>query len=194
MKTDRSKRSGTIDRRVARTRALLQNALIVLITSRGYAAITVEDICTEADVGRSTFYSHYTGKAELRTATIDANLLALSERGDDDAGSDSSRRFKFSLPIFQHAGAFREMHQALLQSVGDTIHDEIRERIRQSVRMELKKDRTADPFAVEFVAGAFLAVLGWWIGTDTGFSAEQIDDRFQKLAMHGLGGALAEIR
>src|SRR4051812_31721986 len=72
MKIERAETKGTMDRRVARTRALLQDALIALIPELGYAAITVEDICEKADVGRSTFYTHYAGKDDLRSATIDA--------------------------------------------------------------------------------------------------------------------------
>lgn len=47
--------NGTIDRRIARTRGMLQHALISLIPKKGYEAITVEDICDVANVGRSTF-------------------------------------------------------------------------------------------------------------------------------------------
>jgi AcrR family transcriptional regulator len=32
---------------------------------KGYEAITVQDIIDEADVGRSTFYSHHAGKEDL---------------------------------------------------------------------------------------------------------------------------------
>jgi AcrR family transcriptional regulator len=37
-----------IDRRAARTKAMLQRAHISLILEKGYEAITVEDICDEA--------------------------------------------------------------------------------------------------------------------------------------------------
>lgn len=54
-----------IDRRVERTRELLQKALIGLIGERGYEAITVQDIVDRANIGRTTFYKHYTGKEDL---------------------------------------------------------------------------------------------------------------------------------
>ena len=53
------------DRRVERTRELLQKALIELIAERGYDAITIQDIVDRANVGRTTFYLHYNSKDEL---------------------------------------------------------------------------------------------------------------------------------
>ncbi len=97
--------TGVIDRRVARTRALLQDALITLIPERGYAAITVEDICEKANIGRSTFYTHYAGKDELRSATIDAHLRSLSNQQPSAQPETSGRLFVFSRPMFEHAHA-----------------------------------------------------------------------------------------
>src|SRR5262245_45123225 len=59
-------RKSPIDRRVARTRAMLHQALLALIMEKGYEAISVADICERADVGRSTFYAHFTGKDDLK--------------------------------------------------------------------------------------------------------------------------------
>jgi AcrR family transcriptional regulator len=42
------------DRRVQRTRKLLQEALIALVLEKGYEAVTVQDIIDRANVGRST--------------------------------------------------------------------------------------------------------------------------------------------
>jgi AcrR family transcriptional regulator len=60
-----------IDRRIARTRAMLQEAHISLILEKGYEATTVEDICDAANVGRSTFYAHYTSKDDLRRSGLE---------------------------------------------------------------------------------------------------------------------------
>lgn len=43
------------DRRVQRTRELLQKALIELIGEREFDAITIQDIVDRANVGRTTF-------------------------------------------------------------------------------------------------------------------------------------------
>jgi AcrR family transcriptional regulator len=53
------------DRRVQRTRELLQKALIELINDHHYDDITIQDIVDRANVGRTTFYLHYNSKEEL---------------------------------------------------------------------------------------------------------------------------------
>ncbi|MEV6277112.1 TetR/AcrR family transcriptional regulator [Nocardia sp. NPDC051832] len=55
----------SVDRRVRRTRQLLHRALIELMLERGYDRITVRDILERADVGRSTFYTHFRDKDDL---------------------------------------------------------------------------------------------------------------------------------
>src|SRR5262245_63862683 len=53
------------DRRVQRTRELLQKALIELISECSYDAIAIQDIVERANVGRTTFYLHYSSKDDL---------------------------------------------------------------------------------------------------------------------------------
>src|SRR6185437_5564859 len=55
----------TLDRRVLRSRRLLQEALVALILERGYDAVTVQAVLDRADVGRATFYAHFEGKEAL---------------------------------------------------------------------------------------------------------------------------------
>ena len=56
---------GTNDRRVNRTIESLRNALIELIVEKHYDSITVQDIIDRANVGRSTFYTHFRDKEDL---------------------------------------------------------------------------------------------------------------------------------
>src|SRR5258708_22417388 len=53
------------DKRVERTRKLLQTALIDLIGEGGYDAITIQEIVDRANIGRTTFYLHYNSKDDL---------------------------------------------------------------------------------------------------------------------------------
>jgi AcrR family transcriptional regulator len=178
-----------IDRRVARTRGRLQQALIELIPERGFAAITVDDVCKRADVGRSTFYTHYADKEALRSATIDEHVHRVREvrkTGDAKGGG-----FAFSLPMFEHAAAFGPLHRALIADRGDHIHDTLRGEVRRAVWAEMPErmpDDVSRSVAAEFVAGAFLALLGWWIEGDLALAPQEMDSMFQALAGRALGG------
>src|SRR5215211_53883 len=58
------------DRRSKRTRQLVSSALVDLMLEKQFDAITVQDILDRANVGRSTFYAHYTDKEDLLISEI----------------------------------------------------------------------------------------------------------------------------
>jgi AcrR family transcriptional regulator len=67
------------DRRTERTRAALLSAFIGVLLAEGYEALTVEQVCERANVGRSTFYMHYTSKEGIlrESMTRPASVLAV---------------------------------------------------------------------------------------------------------------------
>lgn len=188
--------AGSIDRRVAKTRKRLQQALFELTAEKGYSAVTVEDICREADVGRSTFYTHFPDKDRLRKAVIDEHMKISQERGSERHLQRNAGGFSFSGPVFEHAHATRQMHRAL---VGEKKHDmpeEIRDWIRGQVRRELASMEVRDEggakleIATCFIVGAFFAVMHWWLANDNDVSPEEVDRMFQQLSFKGVKAIL----
>lgn len=58
------------DRRTRRTKKLLANALMDLIKQKGYDSLTVQDVINKANIGRTTFYTHYESKEQLLIGNI----------------------------------------------------------------------------------------------------------------------------
>ena len=88
------KMEGSMDRRAARTRRSLHQALISLILRKGYDAITVQEIIDEADVGRATFYAHYRGKEDLLRGGFEALRAELkAARGTASSKQDGPPRY-----------------------------------------------------------------------------------------------------
>ncbi len=176
-----------MDRRVARTRVLLETAHRALILERGYEAVSVEDICREADVGRSTFYAHYAGKADLKRRGLDHLRAELR----DAARAEPHARCSFSRPMFEHAMRHRDLFHALAGQGAEIALAELRSILRDVIREDLARHH-AEPVqglppaaAVEYVLGAFMGVLVWWLQNDAPCSPEQIDLAFRDLATAG---------
>jgi AcrR family transcriptional regulator len=72
----------SIDRRVGRTTKTLYHALISLILKKNYEATTIQEICDAANVGRSTFYAHYTSKQQFGDAWRGARPVRLRRAGE----------------------------------------------------------------------------------------------------------------
>lgn len=66
------------DRRIQRTRAWMQSALLKLMKEVPYTKITILNIADEANIARPTFYLHYKTKDELLIGCIDKILDQLS--------------------------------------------------------------------------------------------------------------------
>jgi AcrR family transcriptional regulator len=183
------------DRRVGRTRAALQQALIALILKRGYETITVEDICRQANVGRSTFYWHYADKDDLKRRGLEhlrQQLVASHARARTDDGL-----FAFCLPMLEHARAHLDLYRALASGRGGEIAlGEIRDILTRLVRDDLTragklegKDNATCELATEFVVGAFMAVLNWWLDRGAKPAPAQVAALFRRLAERGVSPA-----
>jgi AcrR family transcriptional regulator len=184
-----------IDRRAARTRRALHQALMTLILRRGYEAITVQDIIDEADVGRSTFYAHYTGKEDLLRSGFQFLRAELADaQRASPAGADGSREepLGFSLALFEHASGYVDVYRALVGGRGGAVAvNEIRQILSELVRKELSPARddgaVSRELGVQFIVGAFLTVLTWWLERKPGLPPAQVDAMFRRLALDGIG-------
>ena len=65
------------DRRIQKTKSLLHEALGSLIREKPYDAIVVQEILDRANVGRSTFYMHFSDKDDLLVSGIHDMLRSV---------------------------------------------------------------------------------------------------------------------
>ena len=56
--------------KIEKSRILLKQALLHLLLEKPYKKISIQDLCHQAKVGRSTFYNHYDDKNDLLENTI----------------------------------------------------------------------------------------------------------------------------
>ena len=185
---------GAVDRRIARTRAGLQHALIALILEKSYEAITVDEICARANVGRSTFYLHYASKDALKRSGLEhlrRELAARQQRVLADGGAVDV--LCFSLALFEHARDHIDLYRALVGGRGGTIAvTEIREILADFIRSEINAGTAgrigqAVPaeLMVRYLVGAYISVLTWWLDRGAEPPPRAMDEMFRQLATNG---------
>jgi AcrR family transcriptional regulator len=90
----------TEDRRAARTQRMIKQALMELMHSMRYEDITVQHIIDRADVGRSTFYAHYSDKDEVAKQLLEEMMESIT-RGVKSGTEEKSAAFPIA-EMFRH--------------------------------------------------------------------------------------------
>jgi AcrR family transcriptional regulator len=172
------------DRRVRRTRANLQRALIELVAKQDLSQISIADVVDRADVSRSTFYDHYQDVHELAEAASTSIIDELIEStlAIDPTAAGSSQRGADPNPaltaFFAHFAEHAGLYRSLLGPTGSArVIEHIRARTTAAAYLagcppetpDSPQQATADPpdiphdVPAAFVAGALLAVATDWL-------------------------------
>lgn len=175
------------DRRSQRTRHLLSGAFVELLREKGYSAISVSDIIERANIGRSTFYSHYRDKDDLFVNELDRVIEVLSHQIPEQ----EEMPFFPSLGLFRHVGEQYELYKALLWTPGmdmliKHMQKSLSHRIEQGFQESEMEYQVPIPVMANFIAGSFLTLLKWWLENKMVYSPEQMDEIFKKLTLAGM--------
>jgi len=105
------------DRRVRRTKAALQRALVELVVEQGYHDISIDALAARADVTRATFYAHYPSKEALLTAVVDGfadEVVAAIQSPEVEAGPAGRLEV-----LLQHARTTGDVLGIIVRGEGD---------------------------------------------------------------------------
>ncbi|MCI0579200.1 MAG: TetR/AcrR family transcriptional regulator [Chloroflexi bacterium] len=117
-----------LDRRVQKTRKLLQEALIELVAEKGYESVTIREILDKANVGRSTFYAHFQDKDQLLHSILDRldelfeqhkkQLLDATKNSGNPDNTELTHSLSPTLSLFQFVGQNHRFFKAMLGNRG----------------------------------------------------------------------------
>jgi len=176
-----------IDRRVVRTRTALYDALVALIREKPYDAITVEDILARANVGRSTFYAHFTSKDDLLERSLERLYVLLTEALDRPAGPGAPDPCR---TLFEHVAGYRDVQLALAAGRGGAI---LREAVDAVLARVLRPIVAADhahglpaELVTQHIIGTFHTVMGWWFAALPAMGAAEADALFRRLLLQAI--------
>ena len=101
-------------RRVARTKAAIEDAFVQLVLEHGYDRVTVEDITDRADLARATFYAHYPNKEAVQFSVFNRLTEDLVQRIADRGGPWNVVRRDAIQTAYKHAAEKPDLYRACM--------------------------------------------------------------------------------
>ena len=162
------------DRRITKTRKAIYNAFLQLLNQKDYEAITVQEIIDLADVGRSTFYSHYESKELLLDELCRYLFHHLFER-EENISTEA-----YLSHIFLHFKKNQDHVTSLLFSKNDyflrQLQKELEHHIYPMVAEDLQVSYPNIPtsYLKHFVVTNFIETLTWWLKKGKSYKEDQV--------------------
>jgi AcrR family transcriptional regulator len=197
-RTSGRNRPETLDRRVQRTKTALHDALIGLAREKPYPSIVVKEILHRANVGRSTFYTHFRDKDDLLESGVQEILRSI--QAQPRAGNAIERVVAFSCPLLEHIDGHRHAAGPSMKREGRLImHEHMQHVLDRFIADELAMTppggsvRIPADLVARHVASTFVLVLNWWVESDLALSPEDVDTCFRGLVLPVLAKLFTQI-
>ena len=169
-----SKKSGKTDRRVLRTYQQLTDAIGRLLLREAWNQITVQELCDEAMIRRTTFYQHFRDMNDFMLWRRKDRMEEFSAFiADDDPPEDPGDHFVMLSTCMMDYMNLHPQYEKVVMATGDRgirmletflrhCADEVVVRLNERGGMDQKDSAHAIPVLIEFYVGGMLAALRWW--------------------------------
>lgn len=160
------------DLRVQKTHQALITSFSDLLQTKSFEQITVQDLCANANVRRSTFYRHFNDKYDLLNHVVSTLIDHFRKLYLPDINPDNPRQFFEKL--MRDVLTFIHDNKDIVRSVitlnfyGE-VYTIFYEQIYKAVQKQIEFDRQSGQFYVdvtiygEFLTGGILSVITNWI-------------------------------
>ena len=162
------------DRRITKTRKAIYTAFLQLLNQKNFESITVQEIIDLADVGRSTFYSHYESKELLLDELCRYLFHHLFER-EENISTEA-----YLAHIFSHFKKNQDHVTSLLFSKNDyflrQLQKELEHHVYPMVAEDLQVSYSNIPasYLKHYVVTNFIETLTWWLKKGKSYTKQEV--------------------
>ncbi len=183
------------DKRPQRTQQALRDALLELVVERGYEKSSVQDILDRSGVGRATFYEHFRNKEDLLRRSLDQLREHLMQEWNSASRGTAQSKvvLGFSLAFFRHVDGHRRLYRAIVGRESGVIVDrQMRRMLAELVKAEIvasgrkDQDGVRTDMAAQYVVGALMSTVTWWLDRNVKLSPDEIDGAFRRMTLPAL--------
>ena len=182
------------DLRVQKTYKLLKEAFVRLLSQKPFERITVQEICEEAMVRRTTFYQHFEDKHDFLNWFIREMQQEFTQSSVGCVDSASLR--EYSSQVIRNVLRYLRENESVVRLLSDAgvqgrlLTDAFARACVQDVTAKLgqipdiaeKLDGVPAAFLAEFYVGGIVSAARWWFSQDQ-FCSEEDMARYIAWAM-----------
>lgn len=176
-------RSRKTDLRIIKTKKSLYESLLDLMKEKPFEELKVSDICENALVNRSTFYSHFDDKYDLLDSLICDLKDSLSLELSKNTNISNSKEYYLEMIklLLDHVEEKKDVYAAVLinnkNGVGmDMVYDALNEDVVKRIEVEGHKLNRGIPSSIiaKFYLGAVFNLGREWLISNNKYSKEEI--------------------
>lgn len=174
-----------MDRRTKRTKNLIYNAFVELLLKEKYSKITIQQIIELADIGRSTFYSHFETKDELLKAMCTDIFDQM--HANNQAASNGNHNLIIVNILYHIKENERTIKGVFLSESAELFIKYFKNyfgrEIEQCLPVSYDEKITGIPkdFLINHIYGSFLEMVKWWISGGVKYTPEELARYFMSV-------------
>ncbi len=169
------------DRRIRRTRRLLKESLVDLMSEKAFNDITIKDITERADLNRGTFYLHYADTYSLLKAMETDVLDDFQDMiSNYDALGPETGLMPILLPVISYIVENEEICKNLFENnFSNDFHKAFKNLLQRNGRVILERvfpvcKQAPSDYFFEFITYGLIGTLRKWLDDGLPESEKQI--------------------
>ena len=178
-----------MDRRQQKTKLAIHAAMTKLLKKKKFEVLTVQDIIDEANIGRSTFYSHFETKEQLLEEICNEMFSHVFAHDlEPEKSHDFSKVHEDITGRLTHILYHIKDHKGNIKSILDSEAEKIfiqyfSEYLEQTFTDDIRHipSEVPEDFMRRFFTESFITAIKWWIETDMKLSTEEMVECYKKM-------------
>lgn len=176
------------DLRVQRTYKLLKDAFMGLLKEKTFEQITVQEICEEAMVRRTTFYQHFEDKQDFLNWFIREKRHEFTESSAGEVSPENLDAYYGQVirNVLQYLSDNEQIvrllldagvqGRLLLDAFSAACVEEVTKKLESTPHLEGRLGDVPPAFLAEFYIGGVVAAARWWFSQGKPCSEEKMAD------------------
>lgn len=186
------------DRRIEKTKAAIYEALSDLMQEKKYANITVQEIIDRANVGRTTFYTHFAYKDEVLSSCIESIFESFNQHMNAEATAHENR-FLPVAELFAHIQENARLVNGILKAEsGEWLFNKFKgywnDKIRAYLTSHLSKGKQPKvpiDILINYITSTVIELIKWSMTSGEKYTPKQMEDYVFALILPSISSVLS---